>query len=59
MEFIQYCVGDFKSRLLMYSYLQTCKVRAFALKEQPTTTAFEITFEESVIARDKMLETIK
>ena len=35
---------------------QTCKVRAFALKDQPSTTAFEIKFEDSIIARDKTLE---
>jgi hypothetical protein len=36
-----------------------CKVRAFALKDQPSTTAFEIKFEDSVITRDKMLESVK
>ena len=40
-------------------YIQACKVRAFALKDQPSTTAFEIKFEESIIARDKMLESVK
>lgn len=35
-----------------------CKVRAFAVKEQ-TTTAFEITFEDIVINRDKRLESMK
>ena len=40
-------------------FFQTCKVRAFALRDQPSTTAFEIKFEDSVIARDKMLESVK
>ena len=34
-------------------------MRAFALRDQPSTTAFEIKFEDSVIARDKMLESVK
>uniref|UniRef100_A0A1X7UGP4 Trafficking protein particle complex subunit 5 n=1 Tax=Amphimedon queenslandica TaxID=400682 RepID=A0A1X7UGP4_AMPQE len=35
-----------------------CRVKAFLVKEQ-TTTAFEITFEDSVIERDKRLEANK
>ena len=38
--------------------MQPCKVRAFAIKDQ-TTTAFEIKFEDSVVARDKLLESLK
>lgn len=41
------------------SLLQHCKVRAFSIKDQASTTAFEIKFEESVIARDKLLESLK
>ena len=39
-------------------YIQPCKVRAFAIKDQ-TTTAFEIKFEDSVVTRDKLLESLK
>ena len=35
---------------------QPCKVKAFEIKENRTTTAFEIKFEDSVIARDKTLD---
>ncbi|XP_064386902.1 trafficking protein particle complex subunit 5-like [Halichondria panicea] len=35
-----------------------CKVRAFGIKDKPTT-AFEIRFEDSVLSRDKILETLK
>lgn len=46
---------------MMMSFIpsgQACKVRAFSIKDQ-TTTAFEIKFEESVVAREKLLETLK
>lgn len=38
---------------------QPCKVRAFSIKDQSSTVAFEIKFEDSVITRDKLLETMK
>ncbi len=40
------------------SFLQPCKVRAFGIKDEPTT-AFEIKFSDSVLSRDKTLDALK
>lgn len=42
----------------LISLLQPCKVRAFGIKDKPTT-AFEIKFSDSVLSRDKTLDTLK
>lgn len=51
--------GIINNDIIIVLPLQPCKVRAFSIKDQSSTVAFEIKFEDSVITRDKLLDTMK